>query len=554
MKHSFVLVFLIFTVFLAEPAGNLPQPQGLSKPVDLYCYNCWICMNPYKYYGRDWYPRFYFWEDVWIAGSDNVGTLFFYELPGPEDDFYGPPLLVYKSRGSPDSPEMARFLPAGQYLLLIDGECFHAYRKRCTDVIYFYLDDGAGPKRMSVDLKTDKKEYGREDTCAKFSLQVIDDETGEYIKVDNISGTILLFDSTEKTVTTEDWSWNNEEELYEYFWDFTNDEGEFSDPEEGFYSADMTVEKSFYQHVTASVTFGVCYHVEIVLDFNKDILEFSVGEPVEMMVCVTDEDGSPVDIGLESELILPDGSSITLVWAQINPGVYTTNYVPEQEGVHSITVGVKEDVTCYLEEAFGKFCVRDCLEAVVDIEIGNTVIDESVEFVLTFTDSNGNLLPGGETNLILYLPDGSTTTVTWIDQGDGTYTGEYTPSSLGWYQLRGYIIFSDGTDCYRGFFDEPFEVTEKKLPDLLIRNEDITISPEPQLNAIVTISVTVWNVGEADAECFWFIILINDVIVYREPVGFLAAGQSVTITYEWTVLYSDSYIIQAVADPPEGLL
>lgn len=86
-----------------------------------------------------------------------------------------------------------------------------------------------------------KKEYGRENTCTKFSLQVTDDETSEYFKMDSISGTILLFDSTEKTLTTEDWSWNYEEELYEYSRDFTNDEGEFSDHGEGFYSADMTV-------------------------------------------------------------------------------------------------------------------------------------------------------------------------------------------------------------------------------------------------------------------------------------------------------------------------
>ena len=40
----------------------------------------------------------------------------------------------------------------------------------------------------------------------------------------------------------------------------------------------------------------------------------------------------------------------------------------------------------------------------------------------------------------------------------------------------------------------------------------------------------------------------------REPIAFLAAGEGITFTHEWTILYSGSYIIQAIADPPEGLI
>ncbi|MBU7011099.1 MAG: hypothetical protein HXS46_10440 [Theionarchaea archaeon] len=548
MKRLYILIFLmLFFSFFGNSVNNLPQSQVLSRSVDLYCYNCSICMSPYRYYGREWFPRFYFWKNVWIAGSDNVGTLYFHELPGPEEDEYGPPLLVYKSNGQPDPPYAARFLPAGQYLLLIDGECFHAYNKRCTDVIYFYVDDGTGPKKMSVDFETDKKEYGREDTSVLFSLQVTDQETGEYIEVDSIAGTITLPDATEKTVETEDWSWNGEDKQYEYYWNFTNDEGEFSDPEEGFYSADMTVEKSFYQHVMTSVTFGVCYHVEIDLEFNKDILEYTIGELVEMTVCVTDEDGSPVDAGLESVLYLPDGSSIDLEWAHVSAGVYVTTHVPQQEGAYFIEVGVKEDINCYLEEAFDVFYVRDCIEAVADLEIGDAILHEPVTFVLTVTDSNGNPLSGGEVKSLLYLPDGSSITLVWTDQKDGTYTAGYTPSLLGLHSLCGYIIIVDETGCYRAFLNGNFYVSEKKLPDLVIRNEDITVSPEPKKWDTVTISVTVHNEGDADAQDFWVLISIDYQKVYRH-VEFLAAGESMTIEFRWKFKYSGDYIIQAIAD------
>jgi subtilase family serine protease len=107
--------------------------------------------------------------------------------------------------------------------------------------------------------------------------------------------------------------------------------------------------------------------------------------------------------------------------------------------------------------------------------------------------------------------------------------------------------------CFSGSFSKDFVISERNLPDLVIRNEDIVIEPEPRLGDTVVISVTVWNFGKKEAEDFWVIILIDDVVKYKEHVAILKPDESVTIEYEWTILYSGSFVIQAIADPPEGM-
>jgi hypothetical protein len=341
-----------------------------------------------------------------------------------------------------------------------------------------------------------------------------------------------------------------------YCWNFTNDAGECADPKEGFYSAGMYIKKKYYQDTTAGCDFAVCFHVELDLDFDKVVPEYALGEPVEMTAHARDENGEPVNATVKSVLQLPDGSVTTdLEWILTAPGTYSASYIPELEGEYRIGIRVEEDIKCYLEEASGTFYVG-CDEAVVHLEIGDTVVDEPVEFVLTVTDENGNPLPGGEIESVLCLPDDSSRSLFWTDQKDGTYTAEYTSSVLGWHQLCGSVIVIDETGCYKGRFEGSFTVTEKKLPDLVIRNEDITVTPVPHEWDTVTISVTVHNEGEADAESFWVLILIDDENVYH-VVDSLAAGEHITIEIKWRFKYSGDYIIQAIADvdpPPEGVL
>ena len=357
-------------------------------------------------------------------------------------------------------------------------------------------------------------------------MEVTDSETGELIEVDALSGRITLPDNTQKTLTAEEWVWNDTEKCYSYFWDFTNDDGTFSTPKEGINSAEVTVKKRSYTNAEASGEFGVCSHVEINLEFDKGIPLYSLGESVEIFVSVTDENGFGIDTGLDSVLTLPDGTEVPLTWT-LEEGIYSTFYEPEQEGEYHITVRVREDITCYLEENSATFCVKECEKAVLYLEISSDpVLEEPVEFVLAVTDDKGNFLPEAEIESDLYLPDDSIVTVSWTDQGDGTYTAEYIPSELGGYTICGTVLIFEETGCYKGFFDGYFTVEKKKWPDLVIRSEDITVHPEPELGDIVLISVIVQNVGNADAETFWVVILINDEVVYKEFVECLAAALS----------------------------
>jgi hypothetical protein len=78
----------------------------------------------------------------------------------------------------------------------------------------------------------------------------------------------------------------------------------------------------------------VCYHATLALEFDKDIPEYDLGECVHITVTAADEEGQPLDGTIASVLSPPDSSEITdLEWTSSAPGIYSTSYLPEQEGV-----------------------------------------------------------------------------------------------------------------------------------------------------------------------------------------------------------------------------
>ncbi len=564
--------FLLMVLLAGALAGLIPSVETLPKEgvsyIGVYIQRHAFALETERCpcghscrYGS-WVPRVSINKGVWVFGvtswDPQGGILHFRILPDREctQHCFGCPPVLYTADvvyvpwyGSGEYPQYLpedvplTYIPPGNYI--VTSPSFNVYH---NTKIWVFSDDGMGPKKMNADLKTDKPRYGREDAAAVLYLQV-KDMMGQPLKVDSITGEITLPDGTIKTLR--DWSWNSEKSLYEYLWNFTNDQGVISNPKEGVYFAEVYVKKKYYEDTRASTTFSVCDHVQITLELDKR--EYSPGETVMMTVHCFDENGCPVNGEISSVLVLPDGQVRTdLAWTCTEEGTYTASYSPEQEGDYSITVGIKEEGKCYLEEASSTFTVEQCEDASLSLEISEPVIFEPVYFTLTVRDSGGTPLPGGEVDSELCLPDNTTVSLTWVDRGDGTYTAEYTPSLLGRHILSGKVTLP-GAVCYKGFFDAYFTVTKKKLPDLVIRNEDITIEPEPHLGDTVTISVTVWNIGTKEAESFWVVILINDGVVYREFVGVLAPGSTVTIAYEWKVLYSGGFIIQVIADPPEGL-
>jgi hypothetical protein len=511
-----------------------------------------------------WVPQVTVHVDAWVFGVTNNdqrgGVLHFREVPQYPCErscsevipvVYRCDVVSVPYEGGDYSHEdvSVTYIPKGRYVVTSPDFRMH-YNMR----LWYFPDNGEGPHLMEGFLQTDKQRYGQEDTSVQVVLQIQDEKTQENIAADSISGIIYLPDNTHKTIDYEDWSWNDEEPQYEYVWDFLNDDGVCADPKEGHYTVEVYIKKKYYKDAIACAGFDVCSHLQIALEFDETPPEYTRGKSVNMIVYVTDENGSPFTGEVESLLILPDGTAITdLSWVHIDAGSYATSYLPHQEGVHHITIRAKEDDICYLEEASHTFYVKECQKALVSLEISDAIIDEPVTFVLTVTDDQGTLLTGGTIESGLYLFNEYIAALTWTDQKDGTYTAEHTPSEPGQYSICGTVTVL-GEKCFKKFFDKPFTVTEKRIPDLVIRNEDITIEPEPYTGDTVTISVTVWNTGTGDAEGFLVIILINDEIVHREVVDVLPAGECITIEYEWTVLYSGGYTIQAVADPPEELL
>jgi hypothetical protein len=572
VKKSYIFLFLILIAALASSHNVESLPYGTPRewhiymPAHWHVHECEECPSGYMCRYEEWVPSVYvFGRPLWVFGISNEqqigGILNFRPYPGydcPEACTEDIPILytaelVYVQPWNPDfniEDVPLTYIPPGKYVVTSPSFLVG------DNSLWYFPDDGTGAHHMSADLKTNKPKYSGGESSARLTLKIMDKKTGEYIQADSIKGDITLPDSTKKIIKPEDWSWDPIMECHYYMWDFTNDQGSQADPKEGIYTAHVYVKKRFYEDVQASTTFGVCYHATLALEFDKDIPEYDLGECVHVTVTAADEESQPLDGHITSVLSLPDGSEITdLEWTSSAPGIYSMSYPPKQEGSYSITTGISTETTCYLEEARGTFYVRDCEKAFATLEIGESFLDEPVDFLLTVVSEQGEPLSGGEVKSLLYLPDDTHIPLSWVDNEDGTYSAEYTPSSSGLYSVCGVIIVEGEGTCYKALFDGSFAVTHKALPDLVILNEDISLNPaSPHIKEEVIISVTVRNEGKADAENFWVILLIDDEVVHRVFIEILAKDESVTITYTWIPLHSGGYIIQAIADPPEGLL
>jgi hypothetical protein len=575
VKKSYAFLFLILIAALASSHNveslpySTPRKLSIYMPEHWHVHECEECPSGYMCRYGQWVPSVYIYKyPIWVFGISNEqqigGILNFRPYPGydcPEACTEDIPVLytaevVYVQPWNPDfniEDVPLTYIPPGRYVVTSPSFLVG------DDTLWYFPDDGTGAHHMSATLESDNVKYGREDETAVLQLQVMDDLTETYIQVDSVFGSITLPDGTEKTLKREDWSdewvWNEEEECYEYAWDFTNDKGECADPKEGVYKANVYVKKKYYQDTTATTAFSVCYHCEIALVFDKDPPEYSIGEPVGMTVTATDENGEPISTGIDSVLVLPDDTEIPdLIWNEITPGEYSAVYTPEEEGTHTITVTITEGFVCYVEEASGEFEVTPCQKAWATLDIEGIAVDERVTFTLTVTDDGGLPLSDAVIESDVQVLNYDPISLTWTETEEGVYEAEFTPSELGLYKIKGIVTAFGENVCFSGSFSKDFVISERNLPDLVIRNEDIVIEPEPLLGDTVVISVTVWNFGKKEAEDFWVIILIDDVVKYKEHVAILKPDESVTIEYEWLIVYSGSFVIQAIADPPEGMI
>jgi hypothetical protein len=277
MKRYFLLLILVLiAVFsvLPDTVETIPKPKARYArpflPSHWFSIETEGCPCGYMCYYDKWIPEFEVGPPgLWVFGvtpwEQQGGTLHFRQYPDRDCEqhcFDCPPILytadvIYIRYYGGEYPDIApedvhlTYIPPGKYVLTSQNFTLYHNAK-----IWWFADDGTGPKGMSAHLETDKPVYEVGEMVHLF-LQVTDQDTGEPIQVDSITGEIVLPDGTRKTVTTDMWAWNSAEEQYECTYDLRNDDGEYSNPQEGVYSASVTVEKAFYQDAAASCEFEV---------------------------------------------------------------------------------------------------------------------------------------------------------------------------------------------------------------------------------------------------------------------------------------------------------
>jgi hypothetical protein len=277
MKRYFLLFILVLiAVFsvLPDTVETVPKPKARYArpflPSHWFSIETEGCPCGYMCYYNKWIPEFEVGPPgLWVFGvtpwEQQGGTLHFRQYPDrdcTQHCFDCPPILytadvIYIRYYGGEYPDIApedvhlTYIPPGKYVLTSQNFTLYFNAK-----IWWFADDGTGPKGMSAHLETDKPIYEVGEMVHLF-LQVTDQDTGEPIQVDSITGEIVLPDQTRKTITTDMWAWNSAEEQYECTYDLRNDDGENSDPQEGIYLASVTVEKAFYQDAAASCEFEV---------------------------------------------------------------------------------------------------------------------------------------------------------------------------------------------------------------------------------------------------------------------------------------------------------
>jgi hypothetical protein len=277
MKRYFLLfILVVIAVFsvLPDTVETVPKPKPRYArpflPAHWFSIETEGCPCGYMCYYNMWIPKFEVGPPgLWVFGvtpwEQQGGTLHFRQYPDrdcTQHCFDCPPILytadvIYIRYYGGEYPDIApedvhlTYIPPGKYVLTSQNFTLYHNAK-----IWWFADDGTGPKGMSAHLETDKPVYEGGEMVHLF-LQVTDQDTGEPIQVDSITGDIVLPDETRKTIITDMWAWNSAEEQYEYTYNLKNDAGTYSNPQEGMYSASVTVEKAFYQNAGASCEFEV---------------------------------------------------------------------------------------------------------------------------------------------------------------------------------------------------------------------------------------------------------------------------------------------------------
>ena len=102
------------------------------------------------------------------------------------------------------------------------------------------------------------------------------------------------------------------------------------------------------------------------------------------------------------------------------------------------------------------------------------------------------------------------------------------------------------------------ETVDRITPALIayadLTPDSITVDPaEPEAGEAVTVTVTVKNVGKADADAFNVVLEVDGTAVQTLTVDSLAVNGTETLTFTWTPTAQGTYTLTAVVDPENAV-
>ena len=207
-------------------------------------------------------------------------------------------------------------------------------------------------------------------------------------------------------------------------------------------------------------------------------------------------------------------------------------------------------------KSLARSCNISDLAAVFDVSPTTLKLNESVKITLQPTtgvnvailkEADWSSIKAGQSIRNSTILNNSIWSITNVGSGNQIVTS-VPMTSVGDYVVVLYNVTQyDYVDCYND--SKTFKVSPPPQPDLTVRISSVTAV----LGQAVNVSVTVSNIGDADAGAFSVAFYLNDTKVDEKTVDSLAAGESKELTFSWTPEAVGTYILKAVADP-EGVV
>jgi hypothetical protein len=202
-------------------------------------------------------------------------------------------------------------------------------------------------------------------------------------------------------------------------------------------------------------------------------------------------------------------------------------------------------------KSLARSCNISDLAAVFDVSPTTLELNESVRITLQPTtvvnvailkEADWSSIKAGQSIRNSTILNNSIWSITNVGSGREIVT-TVPMTSVGDYVVVLYNVTPyDYVDCYND--SKTFKVSPPPQPDLTVSISPVTAV----LGQAVNVSVTVSNVGDADAGAFKVAFYVNEKLLEKKTVDGLAAGASKELTFSWTPPAAGTYTLKAEAD------